>query len=98
MVPQIGVFSDELDSMVADARSASPAEPSGSGSSSTPPPQSPSPVNDGSGTPSPPPPEPEQEDILVRAEKVKEKGNVAFKAAKYAEAIELYTKAIGEFL
>ncbi|PPQ95563.1 hypothetical protein CVT26_008591 [Gymnopilus dilepis] len=79
---------------MANGASDSPAEPSGSGSSSTPPPQSPSPVNDGSGTPSPPPPEPEQEDILVRAEKVKEKGNVAFKAAKYAEAIELYTKAI----
>ncbi|KAJ7746729.1 hypothetical protein DFH07DRAFT_962814 [Mycena maculata] len=47
-------------------------------------------------TPSPQPePEPEEEgDILVRAEKVKEQGNVAFKAKRFGEAIDLYTKAI----
>ncbi|KAF8196788.1 hypothetical protein K438DRAFT_1585463 [Mycena galopus ATCC 62051] len=50
-------------------------------------------------TPSPPPeeselePEPE-EDILVRAEKVKEQGNVAFKAKRFGDAVDLYTKAI----
>ncbi|KAK7038721.1 hypothetical protein VNI00_010605 [Paramarasmius palmivorus] len=55
--------------------------------SSSPPPQSPSPtavpehVEDG-------------EDIVKRAEKVKEKGNTAFKAGRYQEAIEHYTKAI----
>ncbi|KAF8885056.1 hypothetical protein CPB84DRAFT_141096 [Gymnopilus junonius] len=70
-----------------------PTEPSASGSSSPRPPPSPSPVV-GQATPSPPPAEPGQEDILVRAEKVKERGNVAFKAAKYADAVELYTKAI----
>ncbi|KAJ7460673.1 hypothetical protein FB451DRAFT_1096425 [Mycena latifolia] len=42
-----------------------------------------------------PEPEPEsEEDILIRAEKVKEQGNVAFKAKRFADAIELYTKAI----
>lgn len=50
-------------------------------------------------TPSPPPepePEPEEEgDILIRAEKVKEQGNVAFKAKRFGDAIDLYTKAIG---
>ncbi|KAF7370894.1 hypothetical protein MSAN_00723300 [Mycena sanguinolenta] len=48
-------------------------------------------------TPSPPPeePEPEEEgDILVRAEKVKEQGNVAFKAKRFNEAVDLYSEAI----
>jgi len=40
-------------------------------------------------------PEPEPEDVSVRADKTKEKGNVAFKAGKYAEAVDLYTLAIG---
>ncbi|KAJ7132172.1 hypothetical protein C8R44DRAFT_829450 [Mycena epipterygia] len=49
--------------------------------------------------PSPPPePQPEEEeeeeDILIRAEKVKEQGNVAFKAKRFGDAIDLYTKAI----
>ncbi|KAJ7918823.1 protein prenylyltransferase [Mycena leptocephala] len=47
-------------------------------------------------TPTPPPelePEPE-EDILIRAEKVKEQGNVAFKAKRFGDAVDLYTKAI----
>lgn len=41
-----------------------------------------------------PEPEPEEEDPVKRAEKVKEQGNVAFKAAKYTVAVELYTQAI----
>ena len=55
----------------------------------TPPSESPAPV------PAPVEPEPEPEDVLVRAEKTKEKGNIAFKAGKYAEAVDLYTQAIG---
>ncbi|KAG6860002.1 hypothetical protein C0995_000644 [Termitomyces sp. Mi166 len=57
------------------------------------------------GSSSPPPPSPNsnlsspgpetlEENPLVRAEKVKEQGNVSFKAGKYGEAIDLYTKAI----
>ncbi|KAJ6485844.1 protein prenylyltransferase [Mycena sanguinolenta] len=48
-------------------------------------------------TPSPPPEElepEEEEDILVRAEKVKEQGNVAFKAKRFNDAVDLYSKAI----
>ncbi|KAJ7272532.1 hypothetical protein B0H12DRAFT_583920 [Mycena haematopus] len=48
-------------------------------------------------TPSPPQAEPEpeeEEDILVRAEKVKEQGNVAFKAKRFGDAVDLYSKAI----
>ncbi|KAJ7623539.1 hypothetical protein FB45DRAFT_108514 [Roridomyces roridus] len=46
-------------------------------------------------TPEPEPEPPEEEgDILGRAEKVKEQGNVAFKAKRYGEAIDLYAKAI----
>lgn len=46
--------------------------------------------------PSPSPtPEPEEDDTGKRAEKMKDQGNVAFKAAKYADAIDLYTSAIG---
>ncbi|KAJ7230506.1 hypothetical protein GGX14DRAFT_583593 [Mycena pura] len=47
--------------------------------------------------PTPPPepqPEEEEEDILVRAEKIKQQGNEAFKAKKFGEAVDLYTKAI----
>ncbi|KAF9524422.1 hypothetical protein CPB83DRAFT_861342 [Crepidotus variabilis] len=65
---------------------------SGSGSSSPRPPETP-------GSPSPAPaPEPEQtpdpEEALKRADKIKEQGNTAFKAAKYVEALDLYSKAI----
>jgi len=66
--------------------SSAPAE---SGPSTPQPPPTPSPVTTS------PKPEPEEEDPIKRAEKVKEQGNVAFKAAKYAVAVELYTKAIG---
>jgi len=71
----------------------SPNEPTASGSSSPKPPQTPPAA-------SPPPapvvePEPEPEDILLRAEKTKEKGNVAFKGGKYAEAVDLYTLTVG---
>ncbi|KAK7031447.1 hypothetical protein R3P38DRAFT_3393378 [Favolaschia claudopus] len=45
--------------------------------------------------PAEPQPEPEEVgDILVRAEKVKEEGNVAFKAKRFNDAVDLYTKAI----
>jgi DnaJ homolog subfamily C member 7 len=71
---------------------------------STPVPQSPSPTppngdasgsnmqNDGEMTGA------DESDPIVLAEKTKEKGNEKFKAGKYAEAVELYSKAIGEFL
>lgn len=39
--------------------------------------------------------EPAQEDPIVLAEKTKERGNVAFKEKRFAEAVELYTSAIG---
>jgi len=71
----------------------SPIEPTASGSSSPKPPQTPP-----AASPSPAPavePEPEPEDILLRAEKTKEKVNVAFKGGKYAEAVDRYTLAIG---
>ncbi|KAJ7597541.1 hypothetical protein C8J56DRAFT_818164 [Mycena floridula] len=45
-------------------------------------------------TSSSPEPEPVEEDASVRAEKTKEEGNVAFKAGRYQEAIDLYTSAI----
>ncbi|KAJ3774617.1 hypothetical protein FB446DRAFT_639492 [Lentinula raphanica] len=45
-------------------------------------------------SPSPEPDPIEEGDIIQRAEKVKEKGNAAFKIGKYQEAIEHYTKAI----
>jgi DnaJ homolog subfamily C member 7 len=41
-----------------------------------------------------PPPETDAQKA-VRADKVKEQGNTAFKAKKFDEAIDLYTKAIG---
>lgn len=37
----------------------------------------------------------EPEDAGKIAEAIKEQGNTVFKAAKYTEAIELYSKAIG---
>lgn len=61
----------------------------GSGSNS-PPPKSPSPNQDNSSHL----PSPEPEDLITRAEKIKEQGNVSFKAGRYGEAIDLYTKAI----
>lgn len=38
-----------------------------------------------------------EEDPVKLAEKVKEDGNTAFKAQRFQEAIELYTRAIGQF-
>ena len=65
------------------------AGPSNSNASGSPPPPSASPT---------PAPEPEEEgDNKQRAEKIKEQGNVSFKAGKFQDAIELYTKAIGVF-
>jgi hypothetical protein len=55
----------------------------------------------GSEDPSPPQPEPEPElepdpaAIAAEAEKLKEEGNQSFKRARYGEAVDLYTKAIG---
>ena len=64
--------------------------------SSTPPPLTPSP-NPAQDLPSQKPSsELEEEDNTARAEKVKELGNTAFKAGRYANAIEYYTKAIGQ--
>ena len=49
-------------------------------------------------SPSPTPtPEPVEEDAAKRAEKIKDQGNAAFKAANYAEAVDFYTKAIGSY-
>src|ERR1700683_971054 len=45
-------------------------------------------------TPPPPPPETDAQKA-ARADKVKEEGNTAFKARRFEDAIELYTKAIG---
>ncbi|KIK03698.1 hypothetical protein K443DRAFT_465233 [Laccaria amethystina LaAM-08-1] len=78
------------------ATTPTPVVPNGSSSSAPPesgpstpqPPPTPSPVTTS------PKPEPEEEDPIKRAENVKEQGNVAFKAAKYAAAVELYTRAI----
>jgi len=42
------------------------------------------------------PPALEQEDSVAAAEKVKEQGNVAFKAGRYGMAIDLYTEAISK--
>jgi DnaJ homolog subfamily C member 7 len=36
------------------------------------------------------------EDKMAEADALKEKGNVAFKAAKYTDAIKLYTEAISK--
>jgi hypothetical protein len=40
-------------------------------------------------------PEPVVVDVAVEAEKLKELGNESFKRARYGEAVDLYTKAIG---
>ena len=86
MVTPMGVLSSlslySLPSIDADSNRSTSVSPAGSPAPL--PPASPS-----------PPPEPEEEDVAKRAEKIKDQGNVAFKAAKYAEAIDLYTKAIG---
>ncbi|KAF9465650.1 hypothetical protein BDZ94DRAFT_1296411 [Collybia nuda] len=66
-------------------------EATGSGAgSSSPPPATPSPAEGNSKSPSPAP----EEDPAVRAEKLKEQGNVYFKAGRYGEAVDLYTQAI----
>jgi hypothetical protein len=39
--------------------------------------------------------EPDPAAIAAEAEKLKEQGNESFKRAKYGEAVDLYTKAIG---
>jgi len=51
-------------------------------------------------TPPPPsPPSPPETDAqkLARADRVKEQGNTAFKAKRFDEAIEWYTRAIGRY-
>ncbi|TFK75058.1 TPR-like protein [Pluteus cervinus] len=91
----------------ADARSISPeTSPNGSAQPSSPSKQQPSssiasqvPVppsqaDGANGAPSQPASSAEAEDPVKRAEKVKEQGNTAFKAARYNDAIDLYTKAI----
>src|SRR5260221_3323932 len=84
MVMLMGVLSSlspyPLPSINADSNRSTSVSPTGS--SAPLPPASPSPP-------------PEEDDVAKRAEKIKDKGNVAFKATKYAEAIELYTKATG---
>jgi DnaJ family protein C protein 7 len=42
-----------------------------------------------------PEPEPDPVAIVAEAEKLKEQGNQSFKRARYGEAVDLYTKAIG---
>jgi hypothetical protein len=42
-----------------------------------------------------PEPEPDPAAIAAEAEKLKEQGNESFKRARYDEAVDLYTKAIG---
>jgi DnaJ family protein C protein 7 len=41
--------------------------------------------------------EPTPEDKIKIADELKEKGNVAFKARKYEDAIKLYAEAIGKY-
>jgi hypothetical protein len=61
--------------------------------SPSPPPASPKKPQE---TKAPPPPALETDaQKAIRADKVKEQGNTAFKAKKFDNAIELYTKAIG---
>jgi DnaJ family protein C protein 7 len=66
---------------------ASPSSPLSNNSHPEPQSDSPSPAT----FPDPP------EDPAVRAERIKEQGNVAFKASRYHDAIDLYTQAIGIF-
>jgi DnaJ family protein C protein 7 len=66
-----------------------PASPSEDPSPPQPQPQSePEPVLE-------PEPEPDPAAIAAEAEKLKEQGNESFKRARYGEAVDLYTKAIG---
>jgi DnaJ homolog subfamily C member 7 len=65
----------------------------------------PPPLASASEDPSPPQPQPAPEPelelepdpaaIAAEADKLKEEGNQAFKRARYGEAVDLYTKAIG---
>ena len=41
--------------------------------------------------------EPVETDPIKRAEQVKEEGNIAFKASRFQDAIESYTRAIGAY-
>ncbi|GAV99525.1 protein prenylyltransferase [Lentinula edodes] len=79
--------------VVKEAQETGPSVEPTAGPSSSPSPAGPNP-NDTPPSPSPEPDPLEEGNIVQRAEKVKEKGNVAFKATKYQEAIEHYTKAI----
>lgn len=69
------------------SKNSDPVSPTSSPPAPSPPasPSSPAPTN---GIPVPEPKGPS-------AEEIKERGNVAFKAKQYSEAIDLYTKAIG---
>ncbi|KAF9264151.1 TPR-like protein [Marasmius fiardii PR-910] len=73
-----------------NAQPEQPEVPKAGPSSTTPPPSSPSPE-----APAQEPTPVTEEDPIKGAEKIKEKGNVAFKASKFQEAIEHYTTAIG---
>lgn len=65
----------------------------------SPPPQAEEPPQGENGATTPPNPQPIPEPdpvaIAAEAERLKEQGNDAFKAGRYGEAIDLYTKAIG---
>jgi DnaJ family protein C protein 7 len=67
----------------------------------SPPPQVEEPPEAENGVPTPPNsqpppiPEPDPAAIAAEAEKLKEQGNESFKAGRYGDAIDLYTKAIG---
>ena len=49
-------------------------------------------------SPSPEPEPAEDAEEELGAEKLKELGNVAFKASRFHDAIELYTRAIGAYI
>ena len=73
---------------------AGPPPPASSSSSEDPSPPQPQPQSE----PEPvlePAPEPDPAAMAVEAEKLKEQGNESFKRARYGEAVDLYTKAIG---
>lgn len=67
----------------------------------SPPPQAEDPPEGENRVPTPPNPqplpipEPDPVAIAAEAEKLKEQGNDSFKAGRYGDAIDLYTKAIG---
>jgi DnaJ family protein C protein 7 len=69
----------------------------------SPPPQAEEPPEAENGVPTPPIsqpppiPEPDPAAIAAEAEKLKEQGNDSFKAGRYGDAIDLYTKAIGAY-